>query len=145
MTELSDKVKAAVLCGNVGAAKKSIKELVDSGFEVDEVLPFNPRGFENNWSLVFWASLSNSEEVLRQVVGDYKAKVNVTDSCGYTPLHIAAFHSKFNSVKFLVEHGADINAKSNYGEGLEELVLRKPVDNDRDLELREYVQDLIRS
>ncbi|CAG9310883.1 unnamed protein product [Blepharisma stoltei] len=141
----ADNIKAAIQCNDVQTAIGLIDEFLASGFNVDSPLPYNPKGFENNWSLIFWASLCQTDEILRCIVEKHRGNVNVRDSSGYTPLLLCAFHGKFQCVKYLVEHGADINARSNFGESLEELVLRKPQTSDKDLELREYVQKLIRN
>lgn len=36
------------------------------------------------------------------------------DSYGCTPLHIAAYENKLESVKYLVERGANVNARDDY-------------------------------
>lgn len=149
MNSNADKVKTAILCNDIPGAISEIDNLIDSGFQVDDPLPYNPKGFENNWSLIFWASLSSTEEILRHLVEKHCAKVNARDANGYTPLLLAAFHGKVDAVKYFVAQGADLEAASNYEETLEELVLRKPVSstssNSRELELREYIQKLIRT
>jgi len=40
-----------------------------------------------------------------------EANVNAIDDCGQTPLHNATSHSKIQSVKILLSHGADVAAK----------------------------------
>ena len=77
----------------------------------------------------------------------HHASLEVRDSNGYTPLHLAAFHCKVSAVRYLIERGASIDATSSYGESLEELVLRKPLNNNNnnssEYELREYIQKLL--
>ena len=43
------------------------------------------------------------------------APLNISDNEGITPLHIALEHNYTELVKYLFEHGTDINSKSNCG------------------------------
>ena len=147
MNILADKIKTSILCNNTETAIKDIDELLAQGFNVNDPLPYNTRGFENNWALAFWACLHSNEAILRHLVEKCGASLEVRDSNGYTPLMLAGFHGKFDSFKYMVEMGADLTATSNYEESLEDLVLRKPLNNSaqnsREVELREYVQKIL--
>jgi uncharacterized protein len=44
-----------------------------------------------------------------------KAEVNAKDNRGFTPLHWAAMTGHTDIAKLLLTHGAEVNAKSNYG------------------------------
>ncbi len=43
------------------------------------------------------------------------ADVNAEDNDGNTPLHLAAYHNRFDVVALLINKGADVNAKSDKG------------------------------
>jgi ankyrin repeat protein len=51
-----------------------------------------------------------------QLLFDYGAKINVSDSSGDTLLHFACSTWHPDSVKWLVDHGAIINAKNRGGQ-----------------------------
>jgi ankyrin repeat protein len=140
----ADRIKAAIMTNDTASGIALIDTVVKLGFNVNDPLPTAARSFENNWSLMFWASLCDSPDMVTSLVDRFNARVNIEDSSGYTPLLLAAFHGKFQNVKALVERGANIQAVSKFGETLEDLVLRKPLQNDKEIELREYVQKLLR-
>lgn len=48
----------------------------------------------------------------------HNADICVEDNRGITPLHLAAFGNRLNGVILLLNHGAEINAKTKYGYGL---------------------------
>ena len=52
-------------------------------------------------------------EVVRMLL-EYGANVHAEDYLGRTPLHVAAQHGSIGAVRILFEHGADVNARSNY-------------------------------
>ena len=55
--------------------------------------------------------ISNVQKWLRR-----GADINATDLDLWTALHMACAHSHFNIVQFLIDHGAEIDAKNDYGE-----------------------------
>ena len=63
------------------------------------------------------------------------------DSNGWQPIHEAARGGHLNVVQLLVEHGADINERTNFGEGssLVELVLD---NHGHDHPLLDYLEEL---
>lgn len=140
----ADRIKAAIMINDIQTAINLVDAVVKLGFNINDPLPTAPRSFENNWNLLFWASLGDSSDVVTALIDRYNARVNVEDSSGYTPLLLAAFHGKFQNVKALAERGGNIHSVSKFGETLEDLVLRKPLQNDKEIELREYVQKLLR-
>ena len=52
-------------------------------------------------------------EIVRMLL-EYGANVRAEDYLGRTPLHVAAEHGSIGAVRILFEHGADVNARSNY-------------------------------
>ena len=143
-TELADKFKTAVQSNDTQLALQTLDQACARGYNVNDPLPTSPKSFENNWTPHFWACLCPTTAVLSSILEQHRGKVDVRDSSGYTPLLFAGFHGKFTAVRCLVEHGADIHAQSQYGETLEDLVLKKPY-NERERELREYVEKLLRA
>jgi len=53
---------------------------------------------------------------LTRMLLDSRANVNVAQEGGWTPLHQAAAHGQVQVLKDLLEHGADLNAKSADGQ-----------------------------
>ena len=71
----------------------------------------------NGESLVHVAVMQNEMNFLDYLVGDKLVEINTgrrTDD--WTPLHCAAFWNHFGICKYLIEHGADIRAKSKMWE-----------------------------
>jgi len=61
----------------------------------------------------FKAASGGDEEVLRQALNQ-GMDVNVTDAAKNTALHLATKHAHLNSMRLLIEHGADLNAQNDY-------------------------------
>jgi ankyrin repeat protein len=54
-------------------------------------------------------------EIVEELV-EHKAKVNVQDHYGQTPLVYAAFSGHWNVVAFLIEHHAKLNHQTKFGQ-----------------------------
>mmetsp|Transcript_8163 Transcript_8163/g.14539 ORF Transcript_8163/g.14539 Transcript_8163/m.14539 type:complete len:388 (-) Transcript_8163:1097-2260(-) len=64
---------------------------------------------------LFWAIKSNEFPSAAFFLDDCKVPLTVTDSVGYTPLHLAASHSSAELTLLLLERGANPNATSSDG------------------------------
>ena len=69
-----------------------------------------------------------------------RIKIDPVDTTGYTPLHLAAFHGKIANAKILIDSGADLTKRSEFGESLYELVIQRPYLQGDNLEIKEYIQ-----
>lgn len=59
---------------------------------------------------------TNSEDIMNFIL-DRGVSVNlIAHSTGYTPLHYAAYHNRFNKAQFLIKHGAYTKARGHRGE-----------------------------
>jgi ankyrin repeat protein len=140
----ADRLKAAIQLNEAAQAITLIDQAVERGFDPNSALPAHPQSFENNWNVLFWASLCPTADILMHLVSRYHVNLEVKDSSGYTPLLLAAFHGRTDCVKHLVSQGADVRATSSYEETLEDLVLKKPISNDKELELRDFISAQLR-
>lgn len=64
---------------------------------------------------IHWAADRGNVDMLRFLVFDLKADVNLKDQEGQTALHYAASCGHVDIVKYLVEHGADIAVEDQDG------------------------------
>ena len=72
------------------------------------------------YTLLHEAAHSSNPSAVIMLVDEFKANVNAVDSRGKgiftTPLHIAAFYGAIQTIRALVNRGADINATNNLGQ-----------------------------
>jgi ankyrin repeat protein len=52
---------------------------------------------------------------IAEILAADPTQINAKDKVGNTPLHWAAFHGQLAAVKALIDAGADVKAKNNYG------------------------------
>jgi ankyrin repeat protein len=88
-----------------------VKDLVARGAEV------NPLTGKKHWMSipVMWAAFFGSTDILRFLVEDAGADVNITDVDGKTALMKSSEYANLEVMRFLVEHGADVNATDEGG------------------------------
>lgn len=70
---------------------------------------------ESGLSLLHWAADRGSLEIVKYLIESLKADVNLRDGNGQTPLHFAVSCEYSNVENYLIEAGADVNAKDNDG------------------------------
>ena len=61
---------------------------------------------------VFAAAIQGDVPGLERLIGGDRSLVRVQSSDGWTPLHLAAHFGKVDAVRFLLNRGADANARS---------------------------------
>jgi ankyrin repeat protein len=87
---------------------------------VEKGASVNIQGFYG-WSALHEACVYNKANVVRYLLQCSEAKVNLRDSMGCTPLHVAIKYRKDDSsenlqlVQLLLKHRADINVKNEKG------------------------------
>jgi len=102
----------AVGCGNV----ELVKVLISNGTNVnaqwgdDGTAPLHIV-VRNNSSKAKPAEI----EIVKYLILQGKADVNIKETDGMTPLHVAACSGNMDFVEILISNGADINAKNIYG------------------------------
>lgn len=139
MSDLKDSIKASILSNDSTTAISLIEQYLKTGGNINAPLS-NPPEVEKNWSLIFWAALCENDEVLRYLLRKNGIIVDPVDTTGYTPLHLAAFHGRIACAKALIENGADLSKKSEFGESLYELVVQRPYLQGDNTEIKEYIQ-----
>ena len=77
------------------------------------------------------ATRNGAQEIVEQLVGS-GADVNVTSDHGHFPLYCAAGHGHVETTRYLVEHGADLQARLGDGKTVIEW-LKQFADHDRRL------------
>lgn len=93
----------ALKAGNVKYIDKSREQGLSPFMEV-----------ETKSSLLHYAAESDSVELLHRLI-DLGEPVNKKNICGWTPLHIAAFYGKKQSVEVFIQNGVDLKAKTADG------------------------------
>ena len=86
-----------------------------------------------NWQDVFGqtvlhlAAKFNKLKFIKHVVEERKADVNISSKNGVTPIQDAASEGYVDIVKYLYNHGADVNCKDREGNTLKKVAKRKEV------------------
>lgn len=106
----------AVINGELDTARREL----DAGADV------NKRSNDNKCSPLHYAVLMDNLPMV-QLLLEYKADVNITDSGNQTPLHYVSLHSrkKHEICMLLLENGADCNAADIHGHTPLHLALKK--------------------
>jgi ankyrin repeat protein len=61
------------------------------------------------------AAVKGDVKKIQAILAADPTQLNAKDKLGNTPLHWAAFHGNLPAVKVLIDAGADVKAKNNYG------------------------------
>jgi ankyrin repeat protein len=61
------------------------------------------------------AAVKGDAKKITEILAADPTQLNAKDKLGNTPLHWAAFHGQLAAVKVLIDAGADVKAKNNYG------------------------------
>ncbi len=70
---------------------------------------------EFGMTALHWAVAQNYEELVQDLLNNYKLDLNVQDNEGNTPLHYAARNGNDVIFQVLLAHGANINTRNNGG------------------------------
>ena len=77
----------------------------------------NPKTHNKKEETLYHAAIEKNNMEIIKKIGDYNININTVNKDGMTALHIAAMKSKnSNMMKLLIELGADITSKTNFGE-----------------------------
>ena len=101
-----------------------VKELLKAGADANAVshsqIPYIP----SNTALHAAIAGKKHPEIIRMLI-EAMDTVNVADSNGYTPLHIAAFDDALSIVEALINGGADVHALSFKDESVMDIALKR--------------------
>src|SRR5579863_8922637 len=61
---------------------------------------------------IFAAAIQGDVAALESLIAANRALANAQSSDGWTPLHLAAFFGKTDAARFLLNKGAEVNARS---------------------------------
>ncbi len=99
------------------------KELITAGYrqDIDKIRELLKKGVNVNAAtndddpILITATNDGRWDIMRLVVLEYNADINVRGLYGRTALMSASWEGDVNAVHFLLEHGADIEAKNDNG------------------------------
>lgn len=63
---------------------------------------------------ILWAAENGNLEVIKGLIEQDSSLVHSTDTDGYTPLHRACYGDYTEIVSYLIQHGANISAKTQF-------------------------------
>jgi len=107
--------KKAVADGNL----VEIIKFIDNGIDI------NAEDRNKNVPLHFAFFNSNSEKVLKELIRN-EAKVNIQNSFGVAPIHLAILHNSSAMVKPLLDNGANPNVQTLNGFKPLDIIFRLP-------------------
>lgn len=82
-----------------------INELIDLNIDIN-------RTDNNKWTALFWAIFTKNNKVT-QLLLYHKAKTNIKDPLGLTPLHICALNNNVKAIELLQKNKTKINIKES--------------------------------
>ena len=86
-----------------------IKLLLQYGGDVNILISVN------EYSLIYEAYSHKNKDLLRYLIEEAHADINIKSRTGWTLLHFTAQAGKLDYVEYLIDHGADIDAQDNDG------------------------------
>jgi ankyrin repeat protein len=99
----------------------NVPQVAVADYLIDQGANINARNTSGG-SPVYFAF--RSVELMQRLIAK-GADVNVRAYLGLTPLHQAASMGRLDAAKLLIDHGADLNARGNWGTILQTLIYRK--------------------
>ncbi|CEL92504.1 unnamed protein product [Vitrella brassicaformis CCMP3155] len=124
-TSHSDKAGNGII--HSAAGPKGTSEIMDLILKKGKVKPDAKRGtFANGWSTALHiAAAGGNMDVAKTLIGADKKLVNARDALFETPLHDAARSGNLNMIKFMLDSGADKDARGARDETALEIATRK--------------------
>jgi len=111
------------------AAKAGALLEMRDAYAVDSTLPYE-RSSGIGHTAAHWAAARNHIDVLRWLVNDLKFDVDFRNHCQATALHAAAGNGQLKCVKFLLDAGADADARDEIGETPADVAIRMKCDGE---------------
>lgn len=98
----------AAFFGNNYAFKVLLDHMSDNNIEIEMV-------DNNGFAPMHWAALNSDKSFVELLFKKGASTIIINKENGKTPLHMSAFNGRYETSKFLIDNGADINAKDNNG------------------------------
>jgi len=89
----------------------------------------------------FEAAAQNDLEVLSRIAAEDRRSLIAKDRNGWQPIHEAARGGHLDTVAFLLDHGADLNARTHKGSGVSPLKIAREAHGDDHI-LVQFLKDL---